>query len=41
MIGIHALSPSFMHLYGAVLMPRAFHRLRDALAVRARPTPLP
>jgi hypothetical protein len=41
LIGIHALSPSFMHLYGAMLMPRAFHRLRDALGVRTRPTPLP
>ena len=41
LIGIHALSPSFMHLYGTMFMPRAFHRLRDALAVRKRPTPLP
>ena len=36
LIGIHALSPSLMHLYGAWLMPRAFHRLRDALAARSR-----
>ena len=36
LIGIHALSPSLMHLYGAVLMPRSFHRLRDALAARSR-----
>lgn len=36
LIGIHALSPSLMHMYGAVLMPRAFHRLRDVLAARSR-----
>jgi hypothetical protein len=40
LIGIHALSPSLVHLYGTFLMPRAFHRLRDALAVRNRPTSL-
>ena len=36
LIGIHALSPGFVHLDGALVMPRAFHRLRDALAVRGR-----
>jgi hypothetical protein len=41
LIGIHALSPSLVHLYGAFLMPRGFHRLRDALAVRGRTTALP
>ena len=36
LIGIHALSPSLVHFYGTVFMPRAFHRLRDALGVRIR-----
>lgn len=36
LIGVHALSPSLMHLYGALLMPRAFRRLNDALAARSR-----
>ncbi len=36
LVGIHALSPSLVHLDGAVFMPRAFHRMRAALAVRGR-----
>jgi hypothetical protein len=35
-VGVQALSPSLVHLYAAPLMPRAFHRLRDALAVAGR-----
>jgi hypothetical protein len=41
LIGVHALSPSVMHLYEAFLMPRAFRRLRDALVVRGRTVALP
>ncbi len=41
LIGVHALSPSLVHLYGAPFMPRAFGRLRDTLSVRSRPTALP
>jgi hypothetical protein len=40
LIGIHALSPSLVHFYGTLFMPRAFHRLRDALQVRSRPAEL-
>jgi hypothetical protein len=36
LIGVHALSPSLVHLYEAPFMPRAFHRLRDALATASR-----
>jgi hypothetical protein len=36
LIGIHALSPSLMHLSGTLFMPRGFHRLRDSLAARLR-----
>lgn len=36
LIGIHALSPSLMHLPGTLFMPRGFHRLRDGLAARLR-----
>jgi hypothetical protein len=39
-VGVQALSPSLVHLYEAPLMPRAFHRLRDALAVAGRTTAL-
>ena len=40
LIGVHALSPSLVHLYGTFLMPRSFRRLRDALSVRTRPQAL-
>ena len=40
LIGIHALSPSLVHFYGTLFMPRAFTRLRDALGVRSRPPEL-
>ena len=36
-IGVHALSPSFVHLRGAVFMPRAFLGLRGALGKHLRP----
>ena len=40
LIGIHALSPSLVHFHRTLLVPRAFSRLRDALAVRSRPPAL-
>jgi hypothetical protein len=36
LIGVHALSPSIVHLPGTLFMPRAFHRLRGTLAARTR-----